>query len=253
MSEKLSSFLDQTILCKNIQDLEALCTTFLASFGIEHFICANMHGLPCAADRRPLFGTYESPWMKHYMGNSYYADDVLMQNVRGINGDYLPYYWSDIQMAKQLTQIQNTIFKEAWDVGLKEGLMIPLQTGASELAVFSMAGPGLKRNVSTKGVLHSAAIQAHAKARQILLQDYTNQHMPNRVQFSAKPNVSALTSSEINVIQMLAEDLGPITIAKAKNISVSTVRKHIDAAKKKMLTDELTGLVAIAYRQGLIT
>lgn len=253
MYQRLSGFLEQAILCDAIPDLEALCSNILTPYGITHFICANIYGLKCTADRKPLFGTYESDWMKHYMRSSLFIDDPLVLHSRGINNDGLPYYWSDIQMAIALTPRQNNVFKQAWDAGLKEGLMIPLFTGTNEFAVFSLAGPSLKRNDAVKGVLHSIAIQAHTRARQILLRDYADGQMPDRIRFATKPKVSALTNAEIGIIQLLSEDLGAIAIAQAKGISVSTVRKHIASAKKKMLTDELTGLISVAYRQGIIT
>jgi len=131
--------------------------------------------------------------------------------------------------------------------------MIPLFTGTNEFAVFSLAGPSLKRDDAVKGVLHAMVIQAHTRARQILLRDYADRQMSDRISFASKPKTSDLTDAEIRILQLLAEDLGPIAIAQTNGISVSTVRKHIASAKKKMLADELTGLIAVAYRQGIIT
>ena len=253
MYQRLSDFLEQALLCDTIPELEELCADAFSPFGIEHFICANIQGLKCAADRSPLFGTFESEWMKYYLSNSFFMDDPLMLNSRGINNDGLPYYWSDLQMAITLTPQQNKTFKEAWEFDLKEGLVIPLFTGTNEFAVFSLAGPDLKRDDSVKGVLHAITIQAHTRARQILLRDYHNRGMPDRVPHATKPDVSTLTNAEKTTIQFLAEDLGAIAIAQAKGVSVSTVRKHIASAKRKMLVDEVAGLVALSYRQGLIT
>jgi len=253
MSNQLSQFFESTIHCDSVANLEALCVKAFREFGVTHFICANIMGLKCAPDRAPLFGTYESDWMKHYIRNGYYVDDPLMQNYNGLNGNGLPYFWSDLQMNTVLSPFHNKIFKEAWEAGLQEGLLVPLQTGANEYAVFSYAGLNLKPNLTTKGTLHAMAVQAHARARQILLLDNASKLMRNRVHHSAKPNVSALTNAEINVLKLLAADLGAGAIAKTRNVSISTVRKHIASAKDKMQVDELTGLIATAYRQKIIT
>ena len=113
MSNKLAGFLKATILRGTIPELETLCADTFSTFGIKHYLCANIYGLECAANRKPLFGTYESDWMKHYMQKSLFIDDPLMRNSRGINNNGLPYYWSDLQMATSLTPQQNKVFEEA--------------------------------------------------------------------------------------------------------------------------------------------
>jgi len=253
MHQTLADFLDQVLLAETIPDLEALCANILDQHGIQHFLCANMYGLQCSPDRKPLFGSWDSKWARRLIGRSYYVADAVTHYKLGLEGDCLPYYWSELQVKKTLTPAQNKIFKEAWEAGLHEGIVFPLQTGSDELAIFSMAGRNLRQDKSVKGILHAIAIQSHARARQILLQDYANKAMPNRIAHSITPKPRALTDAELNVVQLLAEDLGPQGIAELKGISVSTVRKHIASAKHKLQVDEQAGLVSVAIRHKLIT
>jgi len=252
MYQRLSDFLDQTILCETIPELEALCAKALGHYEIQHFLCTNMYGLKCSVNRRPMFGSWDSVWAKQLIKNSYFVDDPTGQFTLGLEGDGLPYYWSELQIKKELTPSQHKLFKLAWDAGLREGIVFSLRTGADELAVFSMAGLNFKPDKKIKGILQSIAFQAHARARQILLENNPIGHMPDRISQSLTRDISSLTQAEKRVIQLLAEDLSAIAIAELKDVSVSTVRKHIAAAKRKLQVDELGGLVAVAHRHKLI-
>jgi len=253
MHQKLADCLEQILLMETIPDLEALCANILGHYGIQHFLCTNMYGLECSVDRRPMFGTWDSDWAKRLVRHSYFVEDPTVQYCMGIEGDGLPYYWSEIQIKKKLTPAQNSVFKAAWEAELHDGIVFPLQTGVNELAVFSMAGREFKPDPSVKGILHSIAIQSHTRSRQILLRDNPKGFMPNRIGLSVTRDVSSLTDSEHTVIQLLAEDFGPQGIAELKGISVSTVRKHIASAKRKLHVDEQAGLVSVAIRHKLIT
>lgn len=251
MYEAVKDFLDKVNLVTTIGELESTIQPVLQVYGIQHYICTNMYGLECLADRKPMFGNWHTEWVDHYISNGYYVEDAVPQHDNGINNDGRPYYWSELIAQKKLAKIQYQIFREAWEADLREGLVIPLRVSKSELAMVSMAGKEFKQNTEVQGILHTISMQAHRKAREILLQDYGKRLMPDRLGRVPHPEISRLTPTELNILKFLAEDKSPADIAVMSGGSINTINKHSANIKKKLKVKSLYGAVAKAIRYGL--
>ncbi len=252
MFEVVKTFLEDVHFVETTNELEEVLQPVLGHYEIQHYICTSMYGLDCIADRKPMFGSWDSGWVSHYIRNGYYREDAVSFFCNGINGDGRPYYWSDLVAEKELTKLQCQIFAEAWDADLRDGLVIPLQMSNTELAMTSMGGPSFKKDPIVQGILHTIAIQSHRQARRIMIRDYKNRLMPNLLQAAPTPHVELITSTEKQIISLLSEDLRAPEIATITNTSVNTVRKHLASSKKKLGVDNTEALVATAIRYKLI-
>lgn len=235
----------------SIPDLEQLLQPILTKYDIQHYICTNMYGLECLADRKPMFGNWHTKWVNHYISNGYYVEDAITQHDNGINNDGRPYYWSELVAEKDLAKIQYKIFKEAWEADLREGLVIPLRVSHKELALVSMAGKNFKRNTEVRGILHTISMQAHRRAREILLREFGKQLMPDVLGRVPDANMSSLTPTELNILKLLAEDRSPADIAIMTAVSINTVNRHSSNIKRKLQVKSLYGAVGKAIRYGL--
>jgi len=61
-----------------------------------------------------------------------------------------------------------------------------------------------------------------------------------------------MTPREREIIQLIADNMDNISIAKALNISVETVETHRKNIMRKMKAKTAAGMVAIAFRKGII-
>jgi len=254
MFEVVKSFLENVHSVTTIAELEALLDPVLDNYGIHHYICTSMYGLQCVPDRKPMFGSWDSGWVSHFVSNGYYLEDAVTFYNQGLEGDGRPFYWSELVAEKELTKIQCKIFAEAWDADLREGLVIPLIVSDRELALVSMAGKHFKQDSIIRGILHTISIQAHRQARTILMRDYNNgELMPNRLAAAPVPQIDKITPTELRIIALLAEDHRAPEIATLTGSSESTVRNHMGSAKKKLLVDNTEALVITALRYKLIS
>lgn len=251
MFEAVKHFLDEINSISSIDELELLLQPVLNKYGIQHYICTNMYGLECLADRKPMFGNWHTEWVNHYISNGYYVEDAIPQHDNGLNNDGRPYYWSELIAEKNLAKIQYKIFREAWEADLREGLVIPLRVSATELAMVSMAGREFSQNTEIRGILHTVSMQAHRKAREILLREYGASLMPDVLGRVPDADMKSLTPAELNVLKLLAEDRSPADIAVITGISINTVNRHSANIKRKLDVRSLYGAVGKAIRYGL--
>ena len=249
----LTDFFESISSIDNITKLEDCLKPLLLRFGVHHFVCANMYGFECLADRKPLFGNWDSDWLVRYVSQGYYAEDPVSFYRNGLEGDGKPYYWTELIAEKELTSQQSALFRDAWDHGLREGLVIPLEISDDELAVASVAGRDFKRDLFAQSILHAIFVRAHLKARQILMRDYKGGFLPNRLAQSPSPQTEKITATELQVIALLAEGHRANDIAIIRGGSERTVLNHIARAKKKLLADTTPQLVYIARSYHLIT
>jgi len=258
MFDVLNEFLNKLPLVKTISELEKLIEPTLKHYHIEHFICTNMYGLEGMNDLKPMFGLWNTPWVEHYVRNSYYNEDAIVLYQKGLDGNGIPFYWTDLIAEKKLTKSQYSMFAEAWKVAkLKEGLVIPLlisEGEPEELALVSMAGEHFTQDPSLRGILHSITIQSHHRARQIIMREHrTGKYIPNRVVWDADRPVEKLTNTEITIIRYLADGKTITDIAKFSEKSPKTISNQIRAASKKIGALTTTHLVILAKRHGIIT
>ncbi len=258
MFEVLSDFLSDLSLINTIPELEARIEPTLKHYHIEHFICTNMYGLEGMNDLKPMFGLWNTPWVEHYVRNSYYNEDAIVTYQKGLDGNGIPYYWTDLVASKELSKAQYHMFAEAWEVAkLKEGLVVPLvisEEPPEELALVSMAGEHFTQDPTLRGILHSISIQSHRRARQILLREHHAGKKPqNRVIWDAVVNLDKLTNAEITIIRYLADGKTVSDIANLSGRSPKTIGNQIRSASKKVGALTTTHLVILAKRHGVIT
>lgn len=254
MYDLVGKFLSELPAVQTIQELDDLLKPVLDHYEIQHYICTNMFGFRCLQNRKPMFGTWDSDWVSHYVSNHYYVEDAVITYSLSIREWDTPFYWSDLIAERNLTRGQNRIFDEAWDAGLKEGLVIPLPVSVddndmiTEFAMVSLAGRKFKKDPVVKGILHLISLQAHRQARRIFLSNWRNQFAPDVFPISPNLPIELLTPRQKEVIQWLAEGKNQHDIATILRISPNTVGNHLAAARDTLQVDNNEELITKLYR-----
>jgi len=188
-----------------------------------------------------MFGYLNSEWIRHYEKHKYYIDDALPIHALELKDWGEPLWWSDLLQRKNLTEVQKQIFREAFDFGLKEGVVIPIPVAVddddkiSEYAYVSIGGD-MVRSDELENTLRLMVIAAHGTARRIYLKKAKNSKT-NLVEdvtgISRNIDFSGLTPKQKEVLVWICEGEKPSEVAVRLGITAGVVNDHIKAVKRK--------------------
>ncbi|MEX0300430.1 MAG: helix-turn-helix transcriptional regulator [Kordiimonas sp.] len=244
-----------------IEQLNGSLKEPLAALKVTHMICISAMGMPALQNRKAMFGFRRTEWLNYYRSRFYYLEDAIPQKAlslhkRPIQKRNKPVWWSDILAEQELTPIQYKIFREAYDHGLKEGIIIPIISGiddndgvtVTEYAYAVLAGNITKSDL-VANTLRTMMIAAHGTSWQILVreskraggfvEDTLNTHSPN-------VNWDRLTKGEMRILSLYLDNDTYDAIAAAAGCSESNVKAHLASARKKLgFTSNKEMLVAL--------
>lgn len=240
----LGTFLDNL---KDIDDVDG-CKRLLAEtiqpLGIEYFAyhLVNVAGLPGPLPY--VITTYPQSWVQHYVASGYLRDDPL---VAELPNRRLPFLWSDIAAGQELTAKQRTIFAEAREHGLVNGLTVPVHAKNGEFATLTFVPGGSENDVQAtiiyyRHLLHLLALYYHDHAVRILIESAMT-----------PPRQKALLSPrEKEVLLWTARGKSNLDISTILGISEKGVEFHVNSAKRKLQVFNRTHAVVKAIMLNMI-
>lgn len=238
----IAAFMGDVDHISTIDALNAALRKPLERLHIKHAICISAFGMPALQDRKPMFGFRDTDWLRHYRKHHYFKDDALPIQALALKDWGRPFWWSDFVAENALTDIQKRIFKEAFDFGLKEGVVIPIHAAAneddtvSEFAYTSLGG-SVQKSLELENILRMLMLAAHRTACRI----YVKEARQSRTGFAEDPffkvapntDFSKLTWMERQILNHYIDSDDLEAIAAAHSIKVSTVQTHLKNARRK--------------------
>jgi LuxR family transcriptional regulator, quorum-sensing system regulator BjaR1 len=232
-------FIDQL---EGVDTADALLTTLfsgLSAFGFSSFLIT---GLPAKADvfgQETLLNGWPSVWYERYIERRYYDVDPVAVHARNTVD---PFYWSDVSAACSRKTLPGQIMCEAAELGLDDGLLVPVYGVHGEQYAVTMAGQNIDRRDRAKQAIHLMAFYAHSRIQRI-----TSKKTP-KVKLSVK-----LSTREQECLQWVAVGKSDWEVSEILGISVHTANAHIRNASAKLDTVNRTHTVVKAMQQRLIT
>ena len=162
-------------------------------------------------------------WEEQYSSRRYYDHDpVLLFALYNM----VPESWSTITQRDKLTNRQQRIISDAEDIGLRNGIIVPVHGPGGEFAVLSLShsenGKQDRANVANdEAYIHMFVLRFHSIVRK--LRDPSQNEPP-----------ADLTNREIDVLFWTAEGKSTWDISQILGISEATVNFHINSAKRKL-------------------
>lgn len=211
-----------------VEALVALYRVAIHQFGFSHFI---MTGLPSHGQRFEtlvLERFWPEDWMSHYVSRDYIRrDPVAVASVVC----KAPFTWKEARLcAKQLGSAGDRIMMEAADVGLKDGVCVPIPVRNAVAGCISLAG---EAPITEKAALEPVNVLSLTFASRLqLLVDH------------GRPKGLTLSDREREVLTWVADGKTAWEISRILGISDSTVNKHIAGAMRK--TGSVTRAQAVA-------
>ncbi|RUX09732.1 LuxR family transcriptional regulator [Mesorhizobium sp. M8A.F.Ca.ET.059.01.1.1] len=215
----------------NAASVEALVGLYRATirqFGFSHFIVTGLPGHGQRFENLVLERFWPEDWMAHYVSRDYVRrDPVAIASVVCRS----PFTWREASMrATASGPAGDRIMMEAADVGLRDGVCVPIPVRNALAGCISLAG---EAPVTEKDALERINVLSLTFASRLqLLADHR------------RPNGLTLSEREREVLTWVAEGKTAWEISRIIGISDSTVNKHIAGAMRK--TGSVTRAQAVA-------
>ena len=176
-------------------------------------------------------------WIDHYQASRYQdIDPCLLQAPTRLR----PYSWAETAADQRLSARQRTLFCEAQDAGLRDGLCIPVHGPAGESYVVSLSGAAT-----------AADTAAHLGTLQILATQLQLAYTALARSGAVEPVVH-LSDRERECLTWTARGKSAWSISQILCLSEHTVQFHLKGAMKKIGAGNRVQAVVAAIRLGLI-
>ena len=219
-------------------DVAALILAELADLGVENVMAGTVPapGTPVRQHQNHvLMNTFPAEWGRRYLSRGYAFHDPTIQR---LGTGSVPFAWRDVRAECPASSIALRVMDEAAELGLRDGITIPLQTLDGEIAGFSVSGERLGIDPLDRGMLH--LIATYAFGHLLLLRG------------NGSATAIRLAPREREALQWAAEGKTDWEIGEVMGISTHGVDFHLRSARTKLGTTNRTQAVAMALRRGLI-
>ncbi|MEJ2058926.1 MAG: LuxR family transcriptional regulator [Gammaproteobacteria bacterium] len=227
------------------EDIHHICSRLALDAGFEHFVYGARVPTSLVKPALIFISGFPEEWWSRYREAEYIAVDPIVNHCAGAN---TPLPWGGAPPAKSQEMPGKALqmMSEAWDVGLRSGLGIPVHSSQGEFAVISFSssrgGVSMLRDIEThmagmylmSGFLHEAVMRV-SEARAL----------------SAPDNM--LTMRERECLLWASEGKTTWEISQILRISERTVIFHLQNVTHKLGVSSRQHAIARAISQGLIT
>jgi LuxR family transcriptional regulator, quorum-sensing system regulator BjaR1 len=216
----------------NAPTVEALVGLYRAAirqFGYTHFIVTGLPSQGQRFENLVLERFWPEDWMSHYVSRDYIRRDPVAIASPVYRA---PFTWKEAWIrASELGSAGDRIMMEAADVGLKDGMCVPIPVRNALAGCISLAG---EDPITKKDALEPVNVLSLTFAGRLQL----------LIDQKDRPKGLTLSDREREVLSWVAEGKTAWEISRILGISDSTVNKHIAGAMRK--TGSVTRAQAVA-------
>ena len=237
----LLDFIELSNKCSSEDELFALLEKAAENIGFDRIAYGRLpissNTLKEQESNRGLLLNFPQKWVDCYFDRGYYAIDPVIIYSHHIGG---PYMWDQLSRMFKLSPRQRAMLEEAKDVGLMNGISVPLHGPLGRIAVMSFASScPMAYPEAHMGLLQAMAVQFHSTYDQIV------KRMPSQ------PCGVALPQREKECLRWVADGKSSWSIGMILGVSENTVNYHIKNALKKLDTNSRIVAAVKAVNYGL--
>lgn len=230
---RIDEFLEASNRAETPEQVFAVFQRAVADLGFDRIMYRALRNhpdtsLPCLAR------SYPDEWINHYVARNYVETDPVRHRCLTSS---LPFLWWDIVDTKK--REQSLIFHEAEDVGLKDGVAVPIHGPAGECVGIGFASSAGGAALHALPQLHLMAVQFHTA--------YSALAEP-RV-----PSTVRLTPREREILTWSAKGKSAWAIGQILHIAEHSVEWHLKNIYRKLGVDSRITAVVKALYLGLIS
>lgn len=181
-----------------------------------------------------LLTSWSAEWLTHYDARGFYRHDPI---VTACLSAVRPVVWSNVT-ATPLSNVERRVMDDAREIGMADGMSVPIVDINGFQAVVSMSGQLFAPGPDGLKALHLLSLVAYETAERLA-------GVPGRASARLSPR-------EQDVLQYAAAGLGQQDIADRLGISIQTAITHAKSARHKLGAANTTHAVVKALREGKI-
>ncbi len=223
--------LQSALQLANATTVEALVALYRAAihqFGFSHFIVTGLPSQSQRFENLVLERFWPEDWMSHYVSHDYIRRDPVAIASAICR---TPFTWKEAKIrASELGAAGDRIMMEAADVGLRDGVCVPISVRSALAGCISLAGEAPMTEKDALAAVNVLSL-TFASRLQLLVDHRRHKGL-------------TISDREREVLTWVAEGKTAWEISQIVGISESTVNKHIAGAMRK--TGSVTRTQAVA-------
>jgi DNA-binding CsgD family transcriptional regulator len=208
-------------------------------YGVANLVYHATH-IAGRADKHPfLMLTYDRQWVSEYTTRDYFEIDPVVVSGRIAN---LPLDWNQLD---HKTSRAHKFFKEAESYGVgRQGYTMPIHTLEGDTALFTFTANAKEEDW--------AEFKAKRQAELLFIAQQFHEKMVALSGIRNIPGQPKLSPQELRCLQHLVLGLPPKEIARRFELSLRTVRLHLNNVRRKLSSGTLHEAAANAIKLGLV-
>ncbi len=239
--KRLQSALDFIEGISRQSDVDAMLEQLrrvVGRFGFESFLLTGVPDPGRRIDGYIMLSGWNQNWLERYVAEDYVQVDPIARRLQTATD---PFVWSEVMEGQTLSDPARRVMTEASDIGMKDGLCVPLCDLDGRRSVLSLAARTIDLDPADKGVLHLVGMYAQNRIREMV-----------EARREAAESRSVLSPRERECLQWTAAGKTSWEIAAILHLSQSTTDGYIASATRKLGATNRTQAVAVGIRRGLI-
>jgi LuxR family quorum sensing-dependent transcriptional regulator len=209
-------------------------------FGFESFLLTGVPDPGRRIDGYIMLSGWSETWLERYVSQDYVQIDPVARRLQDATD---PFTWSEVVAGRSLAPQARQVMEEAADLGMRDGLCVPLYDLDGRRSVLSMAARTIDLSPADKGVLHLVGMYAQNRIREMIEARGSAPLLPQRPPLSPR---------ERECLQWTAAGKTSWEISTILSLSQSTTDGYIASATRKLGAANRTQAVAEGIRRGLI-
>lgn len=241
MQNGLRTFIERTSGAETPDELFLILDDFIKLLGIHassyRITAENLRSVP--AETGLVHENFPSEWVEKYRQLDHENLDPIRIAARNAAK---PFYWRDVSKKIKLTKAQKEFLKDLSDIGITDGIAVPIFGPMGAIAYFSFACIDGKLNFSNEEIteLQLVCQQTHNRYSEITQNINTDE-----------PQIK-LSKRETEVLRLVSKGLSNVQIAGELSITENTVDTLLRRAFKKLGVNNRISAVVKAIGAGLI-
>jgi DNA-binding CsgD family transcriptional regulator len=246
--ESFSAFVAKLDASKTSADLQGILEEAVSPVGYEFFAyqIVQAPNIEAGAKRHAAgISNYPGTWRRHDISSAYVNDNPVTQQVHQRR---TPFIWQEKINSDTLSTRQKRPFGDTTDMGVRNGLTIPLLPRMGETASLSLIpeigheSPQMMR--ASLNTVHILAEFFHARASRIVMEE--------QLSHASRRRKSFLSNRERETLTWVARGKSSWDISHILNISEKSVNFYIESVIVKLQASNRTQAVVKAIMLGLI-
>lgn len=229
-------FADALASCMSIAAVKDCFRDTIATHGFNASACGAFLPTDSGPETHFFFQDWPQAWIELYAKRNFLAADYGVAEARR---RISPFTWLEAKAERTLSRAEQEIWDTACEWGWTDGFSVPIHGPGGYFGLVTMAGKERPMPAALRGDLHQLAFLTHERCR--ALTGLTPVADPGET----------LTHRELECIRWVVAGKTDPEIAYLLGVSQTTVRTHVDQARRKLGARSRAQAVARLVLSGL--